>query len=160
MEIPQVVRSARFFLAVPAVTFTLWAADPTVGSWTLNVAKSRFLSGPAFRAETRTYVEQTDGVKVSIRTTEATGKVVTTEYLAAYDGQVHPVSGAGGPADAVALKKVNEYVAESILLHAGREVATTRRVVSSDLKTMTITYKGLDPRGQQVDYTLVYERKN
>lgn len=63
-----------------------------------------------------------------------------------------------GPADSVGPKRINEYTAESTLIHAGKEIARTTRVVSEDRKTMTITYKGLDPEGNDVNYTLVFDR--
>jgi hypothetical protein len=142
------------------VTVALWAADPTLGSWKLNVQKSRFLPGPGFQSETRTYVEEKDGVKVTIRTVDGKGKQVTSVYLTTPDAEQHKVSGSGGPADSVALKRINEFTAESTLLHAGKEIAKTTRVVSQDGKTMTITYKGLDPDGNDVNYTLIFDRVN
>jgi hypothetical protein len=144
-------------LALLAAT-SLLAADLTLGTWVLNVSKSRFLPGPAFRSETRTYQQQKDGVKVTIRTVDGKGKDVTSEYLTTSDGQRHSVSGAGGPADSVALKQIDDFTAESTLLHGGMEIAKTTRVVSHDGKTMTIVYKGLDPGGEPVDYTLFFDR--
>ena len=79
-----------------------WAADPTIGTWRLNVAKSEFSPGPAFKSEVRTYEESPEGVQVRIRTIEADGHSVTIEYSANYDGKYYPVSGSGGPADAIA----------------------------------------------------------
>jgi hypothetical protein len=137
----------------------LWAADPTIGTWKLNLAKSKFYPGPAFRSDTRIYEEVPDGIKVTIITVDASGKTVRSEYPVNYDGKFHPVSGQGGPADAVALKRINAYVSETSLMHAGRITATARRVVSVDGKTMTVSYKGLDPEGRNVDYTLVYEKQ-
>ncbi|MBV8731221.1 MAG: hypothetical protein JO336_15545 [Acidobacteriia bacterium] len=137
----------------------LWpAGDPVIGTWQLNVRKSRFLPGPAFKSETRTYEEQKDGVKVTIHTVNGKGREVTSIYLTTPDGQQHVVSGAGGPADSVGLKRINEFTAESTLMHAGKEIAKTTRVLDPEGRTMTITYKGLDPEGSPVDYTLVFER--
>ena len=157
MEIPRVRITRLLTFSVVAAT-ALWAVDPTLGTWQLNVQKSRFLPGPGFRSETRTYEEQRDGVKVTIRTVNGKGRQVTSVYLTTPDGQQHTVSGSGGPADSVGLKQINEYTAESTLMHAGKEIAKTTRVVSEDGKTMTITYKGLDPEGNQVNYTLIFDR--
>jgi hypothetical protein len=99
-------------------------------------------------------------VKVTIRTVDGKGRQATSVYLTTPDGQQHSVSGAGGPADAVALKRINEFTAESILMHASREIARTTRTVSEDGKTMTITYTGLDPDGNQVNNTLLFDRVN
>jgi hypothetical protein len=152
------IRFARFVALLPVLTMSLWSADAVIGTWRLDVQKSRFLPGPAFRSEIRTYEEQKNGVKVTIRTVDGRGREATIIYLTTPDGQQHVVSGAGGPADSVGLKRVNEFTAESTLLHAGEEIAKTVRVIDAEGKTMTITYKGLDPDGNPVDNRLVFER--
>jgi hypothetical protein len=157
MEILR-VRFSRFLLLMPVLITTMWAADPTIGTWTLNVQRSKFVPGPGFRSETRTYEEQKDGVKVTIRTVDGKGRKVTTVYLATPDGQQHAVNGVGGPADSVGLKQIDALTAESTLMHAGKEIAKTTRVVSRDRQTMTITYKGLDPDGNPVDYMMFFAK--
>ena len=152
-------RANRVIAFVLGAAIAAWAADPTIGTWKLNISKSRFLPGPGFKSETRSYVQEKDGVKVTIRTVDAKGKDVTSIYLTTPDGVQHPVSGSGGgPADEVALRQIDERTAESSLMHAGKEIAKTTRVVAADGKSMTITYKGLDPLGSQVEYTLFFER--
>jgi hypothetical protein len=148
----------RTLLAVSMFAAMLSAADLTLGTWRLNVSKSRFSPGPGFQSETRTYEQQDRGVKVTLRTVDGTGKQVTSVYVATPDGEQRPVTGSGGPADAVAMKQIDAFTAESTLMHAGKEIARTTRVVSSDGNTMTITYKGLDPYGTSVNYTMVFER--
>lgn len=157
MRIPR-LRVWRILALVPVLTATVWAADPSLGTWKLNLRKSEFHPGPAFQSETRTYEMEKDGVKVTIRTVDGRGRQATIIYLTTPDGQQHSVSGSGGPADSVALKRIDEFTAESTLLHAGKEIAKTTRVVSEDGKTMTITYKGFDPEGSRVNYTLVFDR--
>ena len=152
------VRFLRFLWFVPLLATALWCADPSLGTWRLNLQKSTFRPGPAFQSETRTYEEQKDGVKVTIRTVDAKGRQVTSVYLTTPDGEQHTVSGSGGPADSVALKRIDDFTAESTLIHAGKEIAKTTRVVSQDGKTMTITYNGRDPEGNQVKYTLLFDQ--
>ena len=152
------VHIARFLVLLLMATTALLAADYTLGTWQLNLRKSRFLPGPAFKSETRTYAEEKDGVKVTIRTVDGKGRQATSVYLSTPDGKQHSVSGSGGPADAVALKRIDEYTAETTLIHADREIAKTTRTVSADGMTLTITYKGLDPDGNQVNNTLIFDR--
>jgi len=45
------------------------------------------------------------------------------------------------------------------LKHAGKEIGVARRVVSPDRKTMTISYKGINTRGDQVDNVAVYDKQ-
>lgn len=157
MEIPC-VRFLRFLAFVPIVTTALWAADPSLGTWKLNVKKSTFVPGPAFQSETRTYEQQQDGVKVTIHTVNGKGREATSVFLTTPDGEQHLVSGSGGSVDSVGLKQINKFTAESVLMHAGKEIARTTRVISEDGNTMTITYNGFDPEGSKVIYTLIYDR--
>ncbi len=99
-----------------------WAADPldtTLGTWKLNVAKSKFIPGPPFRSETRTYVALPEGVKVTIHTVDGDGKTITTEFPVNYDGKYHHITTSGGPADAISLTRIDALTAEAHLTHAG-----------------------------------------
>ncbi|MBV9508644.1 MAG: hypothetical protein JO323_26970 [Acidobacteriia bacterium] len=120
--------------------------------------KSRFLPGPGFKSETRTYEQEKDGIKVTIRTVDGRGRDATSIYVTTPNGEQHKVSGSGGPADSVALKRINNFTAESSLMHAGKEIAKTKRVIDEQGQTMTITYNGLDPDGNPVNYTMVFDR--
>ncbi len=53
-----------------------FAADPIVGTWTLNVEKSKFTSGPAPKAATRVYTESAGVDTLNQKTTGADGKEV------------------------------------------------------------------------------------
>ncbi|MDQ6705604.1 MAG: hypothetical protein M3Z85_06535, partial [Acidobacteriota bacterium] len=76
-----------------AVGVALWAADPAVGSWKLNVAKSKYSPGPAPKSATITYEETADGIKRTAESIDAEGKKTSFEYTAKFDGKDYPVSG-------------------------------------------------------------------
>lgn len=50
------------------------AKDPVVGTWTLDVAKSKFSLGPALKSATRTYTESADALTLEGKTVAADGK--------------------------------------------------------------------------------------
>ena len=135
-----------------------WAADASVGTWKLNVAKSTFKPGPPPAAETRIYQSRPEGVKTTVKTTWADRKTTSVEYPANYDGKDYPVSGSRD-IDAVALTRMDDFTSAATLKHAGKEIGVARRVVSPDRKTMTITYKGINTRGDMVDNVGVYDRQ-
>jgi len=135
-----------------------WAADASVGTWKLNVAKSTFKPGPPPAAETRIYQAQPEGVKTTVKTTWADRKTTSVEYPANYDGKDYPVSGSRD-IDAVALTRMDDFTSAATLKHAGKEIGVARRVVSPDRKTMTITYKGINSIGDKVDNVAVYDRQ-
>jgi len=135
-----------------------WAADASVGTWKLNVAKSTFKPGPPPAAETRIYQSRPEGVKTTVKTTWADRKTTSVEYPANYDGKDYPVSGSRD-IDAVALTRMDDFTSAATLKHAGKEIGVARRVVSPDRKTMTITYRGINSIGDKVDNVAVYDRQ-
>ena len=49
------------------------AADPIVGTWQLNVAKSKFNPGPALKSQTRVYTESAKGISIKVTQVAADG---------------------------------------------------------------------------------------
>ena len=132
--------------------------DLALGTWILDVEKSIYRPGPAPRSQTRTYEAHPDGVLAKITTVDADGNSLSAEYVADYDSLEYPITGSM-TVDALSLKRVNAYTAEATLMHASKVIGRARRVISEDGKTMTITYKGTGQRGQEVDITAVYDKK-
>jgi len=128
-----------------------------LGTWNLDPTKSKFLPGPAPRSQKRTYEAVANGIKATIRTVYSDGRTSYSETVADYDGSEHMVLG-NPDADAIRLKKVNEYIAETSVQHAGAIVATARRVITEDGKSMTITYKGTRD-GQEVNDVAVFNKE-
>jgi hypothetical protein len=148
----------RLFLITLSAAIALLAADPTIGTWRLNVAKSKYRPGPAPRSETRVYTLTKNGIKGTVNTVWSDGKSTKVEFPANTDGKDYPVTGSQG-ADAVSWNRIDENSASLILKHAGRTIGSGRRVVSADGKTMTITYQGVNSLGDQVDNIVVYDRR-
>ena len=153
------LKSALLVALVIVSTATLvWAADPVVGTWSLNLAKSKFNPGPAPKQEARIYEAQGEGTRVTVRTIAADGHSTTVNVAANYDGKDYPVTGASDH-DAIALTKTNARGAEGKLTHAGKVVATITREISPDGQTMTITYKTADNQDRPINNRAVYDRQ-
>ena len=132
-------------------------ADPILGTWKLNLARSKFNPGPKPRSQTRTYAETPAGIQATIHTVDANGRSTTVEYPERYDGKDYPVK--GSPiADALALVRSSDYLAEATMKHGGRVVATAKRLVTDEGKTLIISYKELDS-DRPVDNEQVYDRQ-
>ena len=116
--------------------------DLLVGTWQLDVAKSRYTPGPPPRSETRTYVRDADGMKGTIRRRHDNGRDEVIEYRADFDHE-YPVMGTEAY-DTIRLKRIDARTAEAVLSHAGRVFGTARRVVSEDGRTLTITFRQED----------------
>jgi hypothetical protein len=109
-----------------------------IGTWRLDLPKSRYSPGPAMRDETRVYSRGTAGVTGVVTRIHADGHLEKFEYIANF-GREYMVT--GNPAyDAVTLKRLDEYSSEAVLSHAGAVYGVARRDISPDGKTMTITF--------------------
>jgi hypothetical protein len=136
---------------------TTIAADPIIGVWDLNVAKSKYVPGPAPKSQTRIYELHPKGVKTTIKTDSADGTSGTVQYIASYDGIEYPVTGSL-TFDAITLNRIDRLTAEAKLTHASKEIGSARRVISEDGKTMTITFEGPAGEGRTVKNVSVYDR--
>ncbi len=132
-------------------------ADPRVGSWHLNVAKSKYSPGPAPKSQMLKIEAAGKGEKVTSETISATGDKTVTEYTAEFDGKPHPLKGSA-VADMVTLKRVDSNTTERVDSKGGKTMATYHRVVSTDGKTMTVTIKGTNAQGQAISNVIVFEK--
>ena len=133
------------------------AKDPVVGTWTLDVAKSKFNPGPALKSATRTYTESADGLALEGKTVAADGKEASMHVAYKADGKSYPVTG-NPDADTVTPKSVDSRTWDFTLTKDGKVVGTVHRVVSADGKTLTVHNKGTH-NGLPYDDTLVFTRQ-
>ena len=132
--------------------------DPVVGTWVLNVAKSKFSPGPAPKSESRTYAMAGNEIKATSTGVDADGKSTSAAWTVVYDGKERPVTG-DPDADTLSLKRVDPNTIEFTEMKAGKVVLSGTRTVSKDGKTLTITTKGTNAKGQKVDNVVVYDKK-
>ncbi len=132
--------------------------DLVLGTWVLNLAESTYEPGPPPKSQTRTYEPHDEGIKTTIVTVDADGRTTTAGYTANYDSLEYPLTGSA-QIDAIALKRVNATTAEATLTHARKVIGTARRVISPDGMTMTITFRGTDPKGRAVHNVAVYKKE-
>jgi hypothetical protein len=144
-------------LLVPVVMAADAAADSSVGTWKLNVAKSTFGSGVIPKSETRTCAATSLGTHVVIETEDAAGKKSKTETLLTYDGQPQKVVG-NADFDAVSTKRLDQYETTADLMKGGKVIGSLRRLVSKDGKTMTINQRVLRADGSTEASLAYYER--
>ena len=133
--------------------------DPLIGTWKLNVAKSKYSPGPAPKSTTLKIEAAGQGLKVSVDSIAADGTAVKYSYTANFDGQDVGFVGTNPNADTIAQKRINATTTETTSKKAGKVTVIGTRVISSDGKTMTTTQKGTNAQGQAVNNVLVYEKQ-
>lgn len=144
--------------AVFAIASGTVAADPVIGTWTLNVAKSTFSPGPAPRGQVRTYADSPLGIVLTVKTVAADGKETTRTLTFKEDGKSYAVSG-NPDFDSVSVRRVDAQTTHSTQTKAGVTVGHGVRTVSKDRKTMTFESKGLRAGGTQFDDVMVFDRQ-
>jgi hypothetical protein len=142
-----------------ATTIMLWAADPFVGTWKLNLAKSKYSPGPPPKNLTVTYEATENGIKATTEGVNAEGKPVATTYTATYDGKDTPVTGTGAPYDTIALKRIDANTVELTTKKDGKVVGKGKRVVSKDGKVLTVASKGTNAKGEPTNNIAVYDKQ-
>jgi len=158
------IRSLVSFAACLSVcSFLVGAAfaqsDPQVGMWTLNVAKSKFSPGPGPKSGTTRIEAAGAGTKVVVDQVLADGAARHWEFTANYDGKDSPVTGNNPDADTVARTRIDANTVQTISKKGGKVTTTQTSAVSSDGKTRTVTTKGVNASGQQVNNVAVYEKQ-
>ena len=153
-------------------------ADPIIGTWVLNVAKSTFSPGPAPQSDSCTYVMEGLATKVTskgaskpmtymtvrqeIKATstvvDVEGKTTTREWTIVYDGKERPVTG-DPDVDTLALRRIDAFTTEFTQKRAGRVAITGTRVISRDGKVMTITTEGINAKGQRINDVSVFDKQ-
>jgi hypothetical protein len=146
-------------LVMAVVAATSAQAPPGLeGTWKLNAAKSKFSPGPPPKSQTVTYsAVGTDGMKIVVDVTPATGAAQHWEMTAHYDGKDYPVKG-NPTADTISAKLIDKLTGESTLKKGGKVTATNHRALSADGKTLTITSKGVTEDGKPRNDVQVFEK--
>jgi hypothetical protein len=163
-------RSHRLVPTVTSVALAVWAAlatpaaspsqpspqndDLLLGTWLLDVSKSRYTPGPPPKSQTRTYEKHRLGIRATVKTVQADGRSTTVQTVYDFDNMEHPVTGSE-EVDAIVMKRIDAYTAEGTLTHAGREIGSLRRLIAKDGKSMTVTLQRMAPPANNVE---VYEK--
>jgi hypothetical protein len=132
--------------------------DPVVGTWELNVAKSAFSPGPAPKSETRIYTVSGSDLKLTLKGIDGDGKPTSIQASYSLDGREHPIIGSPD-ADSQSITRVDALTTKGTLTKSGKVVQTVGRAITKDGRTMTITFKGVNARGQTINNVMVFERK-
>ena len=152
--------TAWMLVSLLVVSGPAWSQDkdPLDGTWTLNVAKSKFTAGPKIKSQTRKYEVSGNEVKQTLDGVGEDGKSSHTTFTAHYDGKDYPVSG-NPDADMISVKRTGSHSAKSVLSKNGKQTITTMRSVSKDGKTLTMKSTGTNAKGEKIDNELVFDRQ-
>lgn len=146
-------------LAAVAVRAEAAGANPFVGTYIMNAAKSTAEPGPLPKSAKVTTEDLGDGkIKTSSETVLEDGTTMATEATYAYDGKDYPLTG-NPNVETVAVTRVDENTLEVTEKKGGAVVATLTVKASDDGKAINTAFSGTGPDGNQTTSTAVYERQ-
>ncbi|MBN1906791.1 MAG: hypothetical protein JW927_17035 [Deltaproteobacteria bacterium] len=152
------------FLIIVILAFsnTLWAADPIIGTWKLNVAKSTLPANQKnIKEDINIYRETEENLmELTISTVFEDGST---------DSSIWTWSKEGGVAKCLSktldqgLLYVEGYVEPghwfAVITQNGNQVGLYHKIISKDGKTMTQTFKGVNEQGKVVSVMKIMEKQ-
>jgi hypothetical protein len=139
-----------------AATVACFAANPQMGTWKLNEAKSKLAPGMG-KNTTVTYSKQGDKIKVTVDGVDKDGKPTHAVWVGKWDGKAYKAKG-NLAWDAAAYKVVNDHTNDITTWKNGKVAWTGQITVSKDGKSRTVTVNGTDANGKKFTSKAVYDK--
>ncbi len=157
------MRKAMLLLAVFGLAGSIWAQDPSLGTWKLNLAKSKI---PATNAadikETIIEMRALDADTYESISTETRkdGSTVVTKWTVPRNGGIQTYQ-QGGPAKGISIvaAKIDPHTIINIYLQDGKQVFLMQMNISKDGKTFTGTATVTDDQGKSYERLWVYDKQ-
>jgi hypothetical protein len=146
-------------LVVVGGTALAQSGNSLVGTWKMNVAKSKATPGPLNRSGMVTVVAAGKGAKYTVDNVAGDGTAIHYEFTTNYDGKASHVTGNSPYGDTIVVTRIDARTTRNVNKNGGKTTAIQTTVVSKDGKTRTITTKGTNAKGQAVDNVTFYDRQ-
>jgi hypothetical protein len=144
-----------------AVATVAMAADPWVGTWKLNPAKSKAPGGRLPHPSSTNVIEiQGETMHMIVDQTYATGKLEHVEYTAAFDGKEYPVKVSPPSPDpyTISLKRINPRTREFVE-NIGKLTIKGRDVLSEYGKSFSRIVTSKDAEGHDTSIIQFFEKQ-
>ena len=141
---------------VVAMTRVIAQDDPFNGTWQLDVARSKMQPATASKSEIIRYRITGHEEDFLSEAVTSDGHAESINYTARYDdGKAYPFvitldGKVTNPGAMTTVKRIDAWTRERYNVRDGKPVLASRRVVSPDGKTMTITIVRVDSGGREI----------
>ena len=152
------MRIAVVAVAVSFMTATAcFAANPHVGTWKTNEAKSKPAPGMG-KTNTVMYAEKKDQLQVTVDGMDKDGKPTHGVWTGKTDGKAYKVKG-NLSWDMMAYKMVDENTYDITAMKGGKTTWSASSTVAKDGKTRTLNMTGTDADGKKFKAKIVYDKE-
>ena len=140
------------------LAFAAGAADPLVGTWNLNLAKSKFTPGPAPKSATRSYAMTANGTALTYSQVNADGTTASGASTFKADGKDYAITGSPDY-DTLSLMQLKGSTVRSQQKKNGKVVGSTLRSVSADGRVLTLDATRTDVKGMKHHDIQVFDKQ-
>jgi len=153
-----VIGLALAIFAISTTSVLAQAGNLGIGTWKLNLGKSKYSPGPAPKSLTAKFEPAGKGQKVTTEGVSADGKPIAGEHTGNFDGKDNPLKGSP-VADTASLRRIDALTTERTDKKAGKVVQTLTRTIAKDGKSFTLAIKGTNPKGEPINHMLVFDKQ-
>jgi len=155
------MRKAMLVLAVFGLVCSLWAADPSIGTWKLNIAKSKLVPCAQGLPKEETIVIRElgkDEFELTLTGIEGNGAKTSFKITWPQRGGVATDSNATkGDSSVVTMIGPGEWY--DTAMQNGKQNQFVHSSISKDGKTMNVRVKATDAQGKTTEQLAIYEKQ-
>lgn len=157
------MRKTMLLLTVFALAGLLWAADPIIGTWKLNIAKSTFASNapppPKEQSETYRYLS-TGEIELTYKSIEKDGSSVLLVFTwPAQGGAVKIIKKGDIPKNVSWIETLIAGEWYATQMQDGKQSYTRHKIISKDGKILRQSFRSTDAHGKHFENILVFDRQ-
>jgi hypothetical protein len=156
------MRKTMLFLAVSALAGSLWAADPIIGTWKLNITKSTFASNAPLppKEQTEVYRYLTTGeIELTYKSLEKDGSSVLVVLTWPAQGGSAKIIKADIPKNISWVETLIAGDWYATQMQDGKQSYTRHKIVSKDGKILRQSFRSTDTQGKPFENILVFDRQ-
>jgi hypothetical protein len=156
------MRRLKLLLSVAALICSLSvlaANNPFLGTWKVDLTKSKASNMPSANLTVLIEPNGEDGVRIS---EDYVGTMNTPRHVTRackFDGKDYPVTGWTQPAGTEAIRRMDSRTWEVTRKSEGKVIERYHAVVSSDGNTLTEAGTHISPAGEKREFSVVYVRR-
>lgn len=150
-------RTAISIALLLASAVILQAADHFTGTWTLNVAKSKYSPGKPPKSQITKLELSKDGIREIVDRVNADGTTTHWDVIAKFGGKDTPISG-DPDRDTVSIQKIDDFTLEVVNKKAGKVTTSMKLVVAKDGKSRTNAVTGKTAAGADINNILFFDK--
>jgi hypothetical protein len=151
------MRYTKVMVVLLGFAATLFAADPFTGTWKMNPAKTKYKEGTAPKEQSVTITEAGSDMTVKVAGTAADGGKISVAYTIPSAGGPGKIIGASSY-DGISGKVIGPGDREMSYMKNGKAIYTTHAKIAANGNSLTVSAKGVNPLGQTIDATTVYDK--